>query len=316
MQRLTVNSQNRRTILRASAFGMLLPSSNHLVNAQDSVGPKTRHRFCLNTATIRGQNLPLDEQFYLAKQACYDGIEPWLGDMDKYRDSGKSLNDLGKWAKDNGLAVEGCIGFPEWLSNDATRREKSLEQLKRDMEKLRELGCRRIAAPPAGATQEKNINLLEAASRFNPLAKICLQAGITPLVEIWGFSSALNRLGDALFIASECGEAGASVLADIYHLQKGGSGISGLRQLGTQSMQILHVNDYPGRVIPKDLNDSDRVFPGDGSAPWVDITKVVTETSPDCVLSLELFNRDVWKMKALDALKQGLAKMKKSFSKQ
>lgn len=310
-------SQNRRTILQASAAGVIFSGTQTLGRAQQIPGDsKTRHRFCLNTATIRGQNLPLDEQFRLAKKAGYDGIEPWLGDMDKYLDSGKSLSDLGKWAKDNSLGVEGCIGFPEWLSNDANKRGKSLEQLKRDMEKLRDLGCRRIAAPPAGATQEKNIPLLEAASRFGPLAKICLQAGITPLVEIWGFSSALNRLGDALYIASECGESGASVLADIYHLQKGGSGIKGLRQLGAHSMQILHVNDYPARISPKDLNDSDRVFPGDGSAPWMDIQKIISETSSGCILSLELFNRDVWKMNALDALTQGLEKMKKTFARE
>lgn len=288
--------------------------TSQYVHAQHSARSTNRHRYCLNTATIRGQNLPLDEQFRLAKQAGYDGIEPWLGDMDKYQSSGKSLSDLGKWAKDNSLTVEGCIGFPEWLSNDATKRKKSLEQLKRDLVKLRELGCRRIAAPPAGATQEKDIPLLEAAIRFSPLAKLCLQAGVTPLVEIWGFSSSLNRLGDALFIASECGETGVSVLADIYHLQKGGSGISGLRQLGNQSMQILHVNDYPGKIAPKDLNDSDRVFPGDGSAPWMNIRELVSETSPGCVLSLELFNRDVWKMDPLAALQKGLAKMKSTFA--
>ena len=44
--------------------------------------------FCLNTATIRGQNLPLDQQLKIAKEAGYDGIEPWLGDMDKYVASG------------------------------------------------------------------------------------------------------------------------------------------------------------------------------------------------------------------------------------
>jgi sugar phosphate isomerase/epimerase len=269
--------------------------------------------FCLNTATIRGQNLPLDQQLKIAKEAGYDGIEPWLGDMDKYVASGKSLADLGKWAKDNNLAIEGCIGFPEWLSNDLTKRKNSLEQLKKDLEKLIALGCRRFAAPPAGATQEKNIPLSEASERFSPLAQLCLDAKITPLVEIWGFSSSVNRLGDALYIASECGQSGASILADIYHLRRGGSGLTGLNQLGSHSLQILHVNDYPGRTKPKDLNDSDRVFPGEGAAPWNEIRQIIGKTSPNCVISLELFNRDVWKMMPQKAILIGLQKMKNSF---
>jgi sugar phosphate isomerase/epimerase len=301
---------SRRNIIQAATAGLAFSAGPVTARNGQNTPEKPSPKFCLNTATIRGQNLPLDKQFKLAKQAGYDGIEPWLGDMDKYKESGHSLQDLGKWAQDNQISVEGCIGFPEWLSNDPNKRKNSLEQLKKDLEKLVALGCKRIAAPPAGATQEKNIPLAEAASRFNPLARLCLGAKITPLVEIWGFSSAINRLGDALYIAAECGESNVSVLADVYHLRKGGSGLTGLKTLGHHSMQIFHVNDYPARIAPKELNDADRVFPGDGSAPWMEIQNILASTSPNCVLSLELFNRDVWKMDPAEALKIGLEKMK------
>jgi len=269
-------------------------------------------KYCLNTATIMGQNLELDKQFQIAKKAGFDGIEPWLRDMNKYKANSKSLKDLGKWAQDNNLTVEGCIGFPEWLAEDESKRASSLTQLHKDIDLLKELGCKRLAAPPAGATKDKNINLDEASQRFGKLAKICLEASIVPLVEIWGFSESINRLGQAIYIASECGYRGASVLADIYHLRRGGSGLNGLLQLGANSMQLLHVNDYPSNIKPDKLNDSDRIFPGDGSAPWNDIASIVKQCSRSCVISLELFNRAVWKMDPLDAATSGLVKTRKA----
>jgi len=48
----------------------------------------------------------------------------------------------------------------------------------------------------------------------------------------------------------------------------------------------------------------------------MDIQKIISETSSGCILSLELFNRDVWKMNALDALTQGLEKMKITFARE
>jgi sugar phosphate isomerase/epimerase len=36
------------------------------------------------------------------------------------------------------------------------------------------------------------------------------------------------------------------VLADVFHLYKGGSGFEGLRLLSGHAIQVIHLNDYPG----------------------------------------------------------------------
>ena len=40
-------------------------------------------RYCLNTALLRGYRLGLLEQVDLAGEAGYDGIEPWIADVQK-----------------------------------------------------------------------------------------------------------------------------------------------------------------------------------------------------------------------------------------
>ncbi|MGB2820836.1 MAG: sugar phosphate isomerase/epimerase, partial [Phycisphaerae bacterium] len=52
--------------------------------------------YCLNTATIRGHGLGIVEQVELAAAAGYGGIEPWIDDIEAYRDAGGSLRDLRK----------------------------------------------------------------------------------------------------------------------------------------------------------------------------------------------------------------------------
>src|SRR5690348_7442398 len=68
-------------------------------------------RFCLNTSTLRGHSLPLDSLVDISAAAGYEGIEPWIDELEKFADTGGDLRDLGTRIRDLGLSVEGGIGF-------------------------------------------------------------------------------------------------------------------------------------------------------------------------------------------------------------
>ena len=40
--------------------------------------------YCFNTSTIRGQKLPLVAEIEIAARAGYQGIEPWVSEIDQY----------------------------------------------------------------------------------------------------------------------------------------------------------------------------------------------------------------------------------------
>ncbi|MFO0928697.1 MAG: sugar phosphate isomerase/epimerase family protein [Gemmataceae bacterium] len=267
-------------------------------------------RFMFNTATIMGQKLPLTEQIEVAATAGYDAIEPWISDLETHKKAGKSLKDAGKQARDRGLTVESAIGFATWIVDDEAARKKGLEQAKRDMELMQELGGTRIAAPPVGATDKGGLDLLRVADRYRDLCALGAKMGVIPQVELWGFSKSLSRLGETVLVAMESGHPQACVLADVYHLYKGGSDFGGLKMLGGPSMQVFHMNDYPAGLSRQKINDADRIFPGDGVAPLVQILRDLHTLGFRGLLSLELFNRDYWKRDALEVAKTGLAKMK------
>ena len=267
-------------------------------------------RFCLNTSTIRGQKLGLLQEIVLAGKVGYTGIEPWIREIDQYEREGGSLKDLGKRIQDAGLQVESAIGFAQWIVDDDKQRAAALETAKRDMDKVRQLGGKRIAAPPAGATGQKNLNLFAAASRYRALLEIGSRIGVTPQVEVWGFSQSLSRLGETAFVAIESGHPNACVLPDIYHIYKGGSDFTGLDLLSGPSIHCFHVNDYPDKPPRATITDADRIYPGDGVAPVTMVLKHIAAKRHPVALSLELFNPTYWAQNAETVCRTGLRKMK------
>ena len=266
--------------------------------------------FCLNTSTIDGQQLGIEEKVAIAAQAGYQGIEPWVRELDRYAQEGGRLEDLAKRIRDHGLSVAGAIGFFEWIVDDDDRRRRGLEEARRSMDVVRRIGGRCIAAPPFGATTQADLNLREAGRRYRELLDVGKQLGVIPLVEFWGHSQALSRLSEAAFIAVESCHPDACILADVFHLYKGGSGFSGLKVIGGAAMPLMHFNDYPAAPVPPEITDAHRVYPGNGIAPLAEILRDLRRGSFRGMLSLELFNRDYWSQDPLQVARTGLEKMR------
>ncbi|MFM7562376.1 MAG: sugar phosphate isomerase/epimerase family protein [Planctomycetota bacterium] len=267
-------------------------------------------RYCLNTSTIQGEKIPIERQVEIAATAGYNGIEIWLRDVDRYLEAGGKLADLRKRIGDSGLSVESAIAFAAWIVDDDAARAKGLEQAARDMEVVASLGGKRIAAPPAGATQGAKLDLDRAGDRYRALLELGKKQGVLPMLEVWGFSTNLSRLAEVLHVCAAAEHPDAAVLPDIYHLYKGGSNFADLALLAGPKIPVFHINDYPGTPDRAKIQDADRVYPGDGIAPLADIFTMLRRNGFEGVLSLELFNRTYWEQDPLEVARTGLAKMK------
>ncbi len=310
-------SLSRRQLLAAGSAGLatsLVATNSQAADAAIEAEPG--FGFCLNTSTIRefdgkgGTPRPIIEQIEIAKNAGYTAMEPWMRDLHTYVEAGGSISDLGKRIADAGLSVESAIGFANWIVDDDEKRAEGLETAKRDMQLLKDIGGKRIAAPPVGATRQTDLNLFAAADRYRKLLEVGDEIGVVAELELWGFSKSLSRLGELMFVAVESGHPSACVLPDVYHIYKGGSDFTGLGLIHGPSIQVFHMNDYPAEPPHDKIGDADRVYPGDGIAPLSDILRTLHRTGCRCILSLELFNRTYWQQDPTDVAKIGLAKMK------
>lgn len=266
--------------------------------------------YCLNTGTIRGQKLSLVKELEITAEAGYDAIEPWIHKIREYKGSGGSLKELKKRIVDLGITVESAIGFARWVVDDDAQRAKGLEQFKRDMDVVAQIGGKRIAASPAGTTGLPALDLDKAAERYRVILEMGDQIDVVPQLETWGPSKNLHRIGQALYVIAESGHPKACLLPDVYHTYKGGSDFNGYKIISGRTIGVFHMNDYPADPPRETIGDRDRVMPGDGIAPIPQILRDIYANGCRAMLSLELFNPGYWKQDASAVAKLGLAKMK------
>lgn len=268
--------------------------------------------YCLNTSTIREQKLGIVAELELAAKTGYHAVEPWIRELDEYVKNGGSLKDLGKRIADLGITIESAIGFPEWIVDDDARRAAGLEEAKRNMAMLVEIGGKRIAAPPVGAQKTTGMNLFTIAERYRALLELGDQMGVDAELEVWGHSQTLGRLGEAVFVAVESGHPKACLLPDVFHIFKGGSDFAGLHMINGAAIPVFHLNDYPATPTHTEQTDADRVYPGDGVAPLGQIFRDLYAAGFRGYFSLELFNRTYWQQPADVVVRTGLEKMRAS----
>ncbi len=271
--------------------------------------------YCFNTSTVRGQKLAFDEQVELTARAGYDAIEPWVRDIQAFVDNGGNLDKIRSRIEQLGITVESAIGFANWIVDDDTKRAGGLETARHDMKLVKAIGGTRIAAPPVGATNQEDLDLFKAAARYRDLLEVGKEEGVTPQLELWGFSKSISRLGELMFVAVESGHPDACMLLDIYHIYKGGSDFQGLELINSSRVHVFHVNDYPADPPRETISDADRVYMGDGVAPTSMILQTIYKNGFRGMLSLELFNRTYWEQDALEVARTGLEKMKASVRK-
>lgn len=300
----------RRNLLKTLALAPLaVTAAPVFAKAPDKKA--SSFKFSLNTSTIRGQKLSLPQIIELCAKTGYDGFEPWMMEIQGYLETGKSITSLKKLASDAGVEFFDCIGFPTWMAQDEEKSKTGFAQMETEMGILADLGCPRVAAPAIGT--EAPIDLLKAGEKYKKLLDLGRKKGVMPQLEFWGAFPSFYHLGQAMAVAAAADDKDAKILADVYHLFRGGSGFEGMKMLDGHAIDIFHMNDFPKEIPRTEQQDKDRVFPGDGGAPMQELADTLKSKGQPIILSLELFNPTYYAMDAEYVVKTGLEKMKLFF---
>jgi sugar phosphate isomerase/epimerase len=265
--------------------------------------------YCLNTSTVRGNQLDIVKVVAAAGRAGFDAIEPWITELDAYAKAGGSLKDLGGRIADAGLTVENAIAFNSVLVDDAAQRAAALDKLKVDMDKVAQIGGTRIATVPGGRGAPP-ISLDNAAAYYREALELGEKTGVQPLFELWGTHPQFGPLRNGIYVTVAAGRPDASLLLDVFHIYKSGTPFTALKQINGGALHVMHINDYPQAADPATLNDGNRIYPGDGVAPFRQILRDMRDNGFRGCFSLELFNKDYWAKSADENLKTGLDKIR------
>ncbi|MBN2309762.1 MAG: sugar phosphate isomerase/epimerase [Candidatus Hydrogenedentes bacterium] len=261
---------------------------------------------CLNSSTIRPQTL--QKKIEVAAEAGYDGIEPWVGELEEFEKGGGDLKALGKEIAGRGLFVPNVIGLWGAMPAEQDAWDKSLEASRNRMRMAAAIGSQHVAAIPA--PDRPDFDLKRGAEQYRELLRIGRdEFGITVALEFVGFLKGVHRLGQAAAIALDANDPDACLIADTFHLFRGDSGFDGIRHLDGAFIADFHWNDVPADPPREQQGDEHRVYPGDGILPLTGLLKdllAIDYTGPLC---LELFNREHWEQDPLVVAETGRRKI-------
>jgi len=260
--------------------------------------------YCLNTSTIWPTSLP--EKIRIAGRLGYSALEPWNDEIDGYLQAGGTLPELKTMLDDAGLAVVSVIALGGWATAEGDAYARVLDECRRRMDQAAALGSPSIVASPP----QEAVDLGHATARFADLLRLGKAAGVAPAMEFLGFVDGINSLANAWAIASGSGDPGATVVADVFHMIRGGGSVDDLRQIPGDRLACFHVNDLPATPDPLTQADEDRVMPGDGIADLPRTIANLRAIGYRGPLSLELFNHGLWAQDPAEVAGRGLERLR------
>lgn len=260
--------------------------------------------YCLNTSTIRPT--PLLDKVRIAGRAGYTAIEPWNDEVDDYLARGGSMPELKSALADAGLKVVSMIALGGWITAEGDAYTRVLDECRRRMDQAAALGSPYIVASPP----DEVVDLGHATRRYADLLRIGREAGVKPSMEFLGFVAGIKDVASAKTIADGSGDPDATVVADVFHMIRGGGSVDDLLTLEGARLANFHVNDVPAAPDPLTQTDADRVMPGEGIADLPRVFANLRAIGYEGPLSLELFNPGLWEADPLDVARRGLDRVR------
>ncbi|MFO0961222.1 MAG: sugar phosphate isomerase/epimerase family protein, partial [Isosphaeraceae bacterium] len=202
--------------------------------------------------------------------------------------------------------VVSMIALGGWIDAEGEEYARVLDDCRRRFEQAAALGSPYIvASPPHGA-----VEIPRAAERYGELIRIGRQYGVKPSMEFLGFVEGVHTLESARAIAEGSGEPEATIVADVFHLIRGGGTIEDLLAIDGRFLSIFHINDLPETPPPREQTDADRVMLKEGIADLPRVIANLRTIGYKGPLSLELFNPRLWQSDPVEVAREGLDRLK------
>jgi 2-keto-myo-inositol isomerase len=254
-------------------------------------------KICLNTVTVGPQHR-LEAIMDAMGRWGYAGIEIEGG---RLADALKraSVADVRRRLADQGIAPASLMAWGFRVDGDLTG---VLEEIRRHGDLARELGAPTLlvfagqggptecaGAPPPAARPDFMRRAGESARAYAEAAG----EGVTISLEPIGGSNWLGTPEDALAIADASGHPRVGVMIDFFHYYRSGVSAASIAAIPLDRLFIVHADDCEDRPVAE-LNDSHRVYPGEGILPLRARLALLRRMGYRGHLSIELFNRAYW----------------------
>lgn len=256
---------------------------------------------CLNRGTA-GRDLPFDEFVKLSAQAGFPGVDV---DMTWGQQHGSSaLRDL---LQSNHQKPGGWGPAFDWRG-DIAKLNTALPDFEKQAAIAQAIGmdaCATYILPSSDLPFIENWNF--HVQRLRPIAEVLAGHGLRFGLEFvapyhlrrkWPHAFIFTA-GQMLELAKNVGE-NVGLLIDCFHVHTAGDTWEFLATIPASKIVLTHLNDAP-RIRLADIEDGQRVLPGEGAIDIAGFLGALKRTGYDGPMSLEVFNADLRAMPPLEA---------------
>src|SRR5690606_31202547 len=184
--------------------------------------------------------------------------------------------------------------------------DESLKDTRRRMRMASDIGSQHIQTIPN--TVGDHYDPKWVAARYRDIIEIAKNDYNLEAALVFVKYFPLRTLGQAMSIALDANHRGALVIPDTYHMYISEGGFNGLPLISGKSIAIFQFSDAPAAPAIDQLNDSHRVYPGDGILPLTKVLQDLKSIGFDKCVSLELYNPEYWKQDLQQVAETGLRK--------
>ncbi len=264
-------------------------------------------RPCLSEATTMTATFVEDVEACAA--AGCDALEVWLTKLEQHLEQ-SSLDATRGLVDDRGVSLVAASYQGGLLLSEGAARAAHYDHFRRRLQLCDALRIPTLLIVADFAERMTSENLDRAIASLREAARWADGFGVRLALEFRATDTFCSNLETAVRIVDACGEPNVGVNWDAFHFFKGSSKTEDLELLSPANLAFVQVCDWSG--IPRELvTDADRIMPGDGDLPLLDVLRRLKRLGYAGPVSLELLNPVFWQMKPTQVMELGAAAVRR-----
>lgn len=262
-------------------------------------------RISLHTWTL--DTTPLADALRISREAGYNGVELRHIDFLRCQKAGMSEAAMIKLVRDAGIkvAVVGTEGGVLFAQGDELKR--LLGSLRYVCDKAVALGCGVIMVAPGLSTDG---GMARATANMKTCADICGEHGLKIGVEFNSRHPVLHTVADGMTLVDGVNMPNCGILLDTYHLHCSGGNAQSFKNVPVEKIITFQFSDVPPGPLSDVRTPVDRLPPGKGVAPFLDILRTLIAKGYQGYMSYEAPNPAQWSRPADEVAREGLTLMR------
>ncbi len=247
------------------------------------------HHIALHTWTL--DTTPLADALRIAREAGYNGVELRHIDFMRGQKAGMSEDAMVQLVRDANIkvAVIGTESGALFATGDELSRLQG--SLRYVSEKAVALGCDVIMMAPG---QNVAGGMALAKQNLKTCAEITAEYGIKLAVEFNSRHPVIRTLEDGMELVNAVNMKNCGILLDTYHLHCSGGNGTSFKDVPVDKIITFQFSDAPPGPPSDSRMPVDRLPPGKGAAPFVEIFKTLMALGYQGYMSYEAPNPAQW----------------------